>query len=85
MKVTIIICSVVLLVFLFLKSSFSSVFEGVSVLLFRLGFSFLVLFGVHLLLGMIGYTIPINLFTGAVVAILGVPGVASVVAISIFI
>ena len=85
MKLTIIVCSLVLLLFLILKSSTSNLFEGLSILLFRLGFSILLLFGVHLLLGMAGYVIPINLFTGAVVAVLGVPGVASVVAISILI
>lgn len=83
MKLTIIVCSLVLLLFLVFKSSFSNLFESLSIFLFRLGFSILLLFGVHLLLGMAGYVVPINLFTGAVVALLGVPGVASVVTISI--
>ncbi|MBD7946400.1 MULTISPECIES: pro-sigmaK processing inhibitor BofA family protein [Psychrobacillus] len=83
MKLTIIVCSLVLLLFLVFKSSFSNLFESLSIFLFRLGFSILLLFGVHLLLGMAGYVVPINLFTGAVVAVLGVPGVASVVTISI--
>lgn len=83
MKLTIIVCSLVLLLFLVFKSSFSNLFESLSIILFRLGFSILLLFGVHLLLGMAGYVVPINLFTGAVVAVLGVPGVASVVTISI--
>ncbi|MER2170343.1 MAG: pro-sigmaK processing inhibitor BofA family protein [Psychrobacillus psychrodurans] len=85
MKLTIIVCSLVLLLFLLSKSASSNLFESLSILLFRLGFSILLLFGVHLLLGTAGYAIPINLFTGAVVAVLGVPGVASVVAISILI
>lgn len=85
MKLVIIGCSIVLLLLLLFRKQFSTIFEGLSFFLFRLGFSFLFLFGVHLLLGLFGYTIPINLYTGAVVAVLGIPGVASVVAISILI
>lgn len=83
MKLIIIGGSLVLLLLLLFRKSFSGVIEGISIFLFRLGFSVLLLFGVHLLLGLAGYTIPVNLFTGAVVAVLGIPGVASVVAISI--
>jgi len=32
-----------------------------------------------------GYAIPVNLFTGTVAAVLGIPGIISVVAISILI
>ncbi|TQR16571.1 pro-sigmaK processing inhibitor BofA family protein [Psychrobacillus vulpis] len=85
MKLVIIACSLVLLLLLVFRKSFSNVMEGLSFFLFRIGFSILLLFGVHLLLGLFGYTIPVNLFTGAIVAVLGIPGVASVVAISIFI
>lgn len=85
MKFIIIGGSLVLLLLLMFRKSFSGVIEGLSIFLFRIGFSVLLLFGVHLLLGLAGYAIPINLFTGAVVAVLGVPGIASVVAISIFI
>ncbi|TQR07277.1 pro-sigmaK processing inhibitor BofA family protein, partial [Psychrobacillus lasiicapitis] len=72
-----------LLLLIMFRKSFSGIVEGLSIFLFRIGFSILLLFGVHLLLGLAGYTIPVNLFTGAVVAVLGIPGVASVVAISI--
>ncbi|GGA50016.1 pro-sigmaK processing inhibitor BofA family protein [Psychrobacillus lasiicapitis] len=75
--------SLVLLLLIMFRKSFSGIVEGLSIFLFRIGFSILLLFGVHLLLGLAGYTIPVNLFTGAVVAVLGIPGVASVVAISI--
>ena len=85
MKLVIIICSLVLLSFLLFRNSFPKLFEGISILLFRLGFSMLLLYGVHLLLGSVGYAIPVNLFTGAVAAVLGIPGVISVVAISILI
>ncbi|WP_391118794.1 pro-sigmaK processing inhibitor BofA family protein [Psychrobacillus sp. L3] len=85
MKLVIIVCSLMLLLFLLFRTSFSKVMESLPFFLFRLGFSFFLLFGVHLLLGLFGYVIPVNLFTGAVVAMLGVPGVASVVAISILI
>ncbi|SES45787.1 pro-sigmaK processing inhibitor BofA family protein [Psychrobacillus sp. OK032] len=83
MKLIIIGGSLVLLLLLMFRKAFAGVVEGLSIFLFRLAFSVLLLFGVHLLLGLAGYTIPVNLFTGAVVAVLGVPGVASVVAISI--
>lgn len=83
MKLIIVVCSLVLLLLLMFRKSFSVMLEGLSIFLFRLGFSIFLLFGVHLLLGLVGYTIPVNLFTGAVVAVLGVPGVASVVVISI--
>ncbi|KQL33113.1 hypothetical protein AN959_18165 [Psychrobacillus sp. FJAT-21963] len=85
MKVVIIVCSLVLLLLLMFRKSFSNIMEGLSIFLFRIGFSVLLLFGVHLLLGLIGYSIPVNLFTGAVVAVLGIPGVASVIAISLLI
>ncbi|WP_186321534.1 pro-sigmaK processing inhibitor BofA family protein [Bacillus sp. FJAT-22090] len=85
MKLIIIGGSLVLLLLLMFRKSFSGVIEGLSIFLFRIGFSVLLLFGVHLLLGLAGYAIPINLFTGTVVAVLGVPGIVSVVAISIFI
>lgn len=85
MKFIIIGGSLVLLLLLIFRKSFSRAIEGLSILLFRIGFSVLLLFGVHLLLGLAGYAIPINLFTGAVVAVLGIPGIVSVVAISIFI
>ena len=85
MKFVIIICSLVLLLLLLFRNSFPKFFEGISILLFRLGFSILLLFGVHLFLGSFGYAIPVNLFTGAVAAVLGIPGVISVVAISMLI
>ncbi|WP_313894898.1 pro-sigmaK processing inhibitor BofA family protein [Psychrobacillus sp.] len=86
MKLVIIVCSLVLLLLLFvLRKPLSEVMEGLSFFLFRIGFAVFLLFGVHLLLGMFGFVVPINLFTGAVVAVLGVPGVASVIAISILI
>ena len=85
MKFIIIICSLVLLSFLLFRNSFPKFFEGVSILLFRLGFSVLLLYGVHLLLGSMGYAISVNLFTGAVAAALGIPGVISIVAISILV
>jgi len=85
MKIVIIICSLVLLSFLIFRNSFPKFFEGLSILLFRLGFSVLLLYGVHLLLGSMGYGITVNLFTGTVAAVLGIPGVISIIAISILI
>ena len=85
MKFVIIICSLLLLFLLVFRNSFPKFFEGVSILLFRLGFSVLLLYGVHLLVGSLGYAIPVNLFTGTVAATLGIPGIISVVAISILI
>jgi len=85
MKFVIIICTLLLLSLLIFRSSFPKFFEGVSILLFRLGFSVLLLYGVHLLVGSMGYAIPVNLFTGTVAATLGIPGIISVVAISILI
>ena len=85
MEFIIIICSLVLISFLLFRNSFPKFFEGLSILLFRLGFSVLMLYGVHLLMGSVGYAIPVNLFTGAVAATLGIPGVISIVAISILI
>ncbi|TQR14768.1 pro-sigmaK processing inhibitor BofA family protein [Psychrobacillus vulpis] len=70
---------------LMFRKSFSNVMEGLSFFLFRIGFSILLLFGMHLLLGLFGYTIPVNLFTGVVVVVLGIPGVASVTSIFKFI
>lgn len=85
MKLIIIVCSLVLLSMLLFSRSFSTVMQSLPYFLFRLGFSLFLLFGIHLLLGLMGYTVQVNLFTGMLVAVLGVPGVASVVAITLLV
>ncbi|MCW1929628.1 pro-sigmaK processing inhibitor BofA family protein [Bhargavaea beijingensis] len=57
--------------------------EKLSVFWFRLAAAFLVLFLLNVGLGLLGFFVPVNLMSGLMIAILGVPGVASVCALSV--
>ncbi|MBK3497307.1 pro-sigmaK processing inhibitor BofA family protein [Viridibacillus sp. YIM B01967] len=58
--------------------------EWLSIFWFRIAFAFVLLFVLHYSLGFVGLFVPINFFSGLLVTLLGVPGVASVLAISIY-
>ncbi|WP_245744489.1 pro-sigmaK processing inhibitor BofA family protein [Bhargavaea ginsengi] len=57
--------------------------EKLSVFWFRLAAAFLVLFLLNVGLGLLGFFVPVNLMSGLMIAILGIPGVASVCALSV--
>jgi len=59
------------------------VFERLSVYWFRLAFSFLVLFILNVSAGFIGIHVPVNITSGVVIAVLGIPGLASVCAFAL--
>lgn len=54
---------------------FSTVFEKLAILLFKLSCSFAFLFIVHIIVDGYNLVVPINLFSAMTITILGVPGV----------
>lgn len=85
MKLILSLVGIALLLFLFLnKSSKGRVLEIISIWWFRIAFAFVILFAINLIASQLGFFIPINIISGLLIAFLGIPGIASVVAISIF-
>ena len=75
------ICIPVGLLFLYIIGRYvkwGRLFEALSIFWFRVAFSFLLLFIIHLIVGFNGYNIPINIFSVLTIAILGIPGVLGV-------
>lgn len=73
----------VLLICIRNKRIFYTVAEKLSVFWFRLAASFLILFLLNLGAGLAGFFVPINIASGLLIAILGIPGIASVCALSV--
>lgn len=85
MKLILYLIGITLLLFLFLnKASKGRVVEVFSILWFRIAFAFVILFVINLIASQFGFFIPINIVSGLLIAFLGVPGIASVITISIF-
>ncbi|WP_017382009.1 pro-sigmaK processing inhibitor BofA family protein [Paenisporosarcina sp. TG-14] len=85
MKLILYLIGITLLLFLFLnKASKGRVVEVFSILWFRIAFAFVILFGINLIASQFGFFIPINIVSGLLIAFLGVPGIASVITISMF-
>jgi len=85
MKLILSLVGIALLLFLFLnKSSKGRVLEIISIWWFRIAFAFVILFAINLIASQLGFFIPINIISGLLIAFLGIPGIASVVAISMF-
>ncbi|GKV70407.1 hypothetical protein NCCP2716_29050 [Sporosarcina sp. NCCP-2716] len=86
MKAAIILVFGVLLLFILrlTKPQLQHAFEKLSVFWFRIAFSFLVLFILNIAGGFVGLYVPINLGSGLLLAILGLPGAASLLALAIF-
>lgn len=59
------------------------VFEFLSVYWFRLAFSFLALFILNVGAGFFGVYVPVNVVSGLVITILGIPGFVSIFALAI--
>lgn len=72
-----------LLVLLMDKKQVKNIFETISVYWFRLAFSFLVLFVLNIAAGFFGIYVPINLTSGLVITVLGIPGLTSILAIAL--
>ncbi|MGE6490036.1 pro-sigmaK processing inhibitor BofA family protein [Paenisporosarcina sp. NPDC076898] len=85
MKLTLYVIGIAVLLFLFLnKASKGRVIEAFSIWWFRIAFAFVILFAIHLIASQFGLFIPVNIVSGLLIAFLGVPGIASVLTISIF-
>lgn len=74
---------VVLLLLLMNKRQVKKVFAFLSLYWFRLAFSFLILFIANVGAGFFGVYIPVNVVSGLLITVLGIPGFLSVVALAI--
>lgn len=74
----------VLLLLLMDKKQVRKVMEQFSVFWFRLAFAFLILFAMNIVGGFIGLYVPVNIASGLLLAVLGIPGVATICAFALF-
>ncbi len=86
MKVAIILALGVVLLFILriTKPQLQQAAEKLSVLWFRLAFAFLVLFILNIVGGFVGIYVPINVGSGFLLALLGIPGLASLLVLAVF-
>ncbi|WJY26751.1 MULTISPECIES: pro-sigmaK processing inhibitor BofA family protein [Sporosarcina] len=86
MKAAIILALGVLFLFILrlTKPQLQQAAEKISVFWFRIAFSFLVLFLLNIAGGFVGLYVPINLGSGLLLAILGLPGAASLLVLAVF-
>lgn len=73
----------ILLLLLMDKKQVRKVFERLSIYWFRLAFAFLLLFVMNVAAGFFGIYVPVNIASGLVIAILGIPGFASICALAL--
>ncbi|MFC4410208.1 pro-sigmaK processing inhibitor BofA family protein [Chungangia koreensis] len=84
MKILLIVLGAALLFILLSgKERIFKVLDWFSVFWFRLAMSFLGLFVLHIAAGFLGVFVPINIASGLVVALLGIPGLASILTIAV--
>ncbi|MCZ2260893.1 pro-sigmaK processing inhibitor BofA family protein [Sporosarcina sp. G11-34] len=76
--VILIVGFILLLLLLVNKKQVRKVMEHLSVYWFRLAFSFLLLFVLNIAAGFFGIYVPINIASGLLIAVLGIPGFASI-------
>lgn len=75
--ISIIVVGLVLLLLVIVdKKHIQKALERLSVYWFRLAFAFLVLFAMNVAGGFIGVYVPVNITSGLLLAVLGIPGVA---------
>ncbi|MFX3675380.1 MAG: pro-sigmaK processing inhibitor BofA family protein [Paenisporosarcina sp.] len=83
MKLTLCVIGIILLLFLFLnKTSKLKVIEIFSIWWFRIAFAFVILFGIHVISSFFGFFVPVNIIFGLIIAALGLPGIMSILLIS---
>lgn len=76
--ISIIVIGLVLLLLVIVdKKHIHKALERLSVYWFRLAFAFLVLFAMNVAGGFIGVYIPVNITSGILLAVLGIPGIAA--------
>ncbi|GEN85042.1 hypothetical protein SLU01_33540 [Sporosarcina luteola] len=79
------IIGVVLLLLLMMdKKQIKKMTEKLSVFWFRLAFAFLALFILNIAGGFVGIYFPVNIASGFLLAILGIPGFAALFAFAVF-
>lgn len=76
--ISIFIVGFILLLLIMDKKRVKKVFEFLSVYWFRLAFSFLALFILNVGAGFFGIYVPVNIVSGLVITVLGIPGLASI-------
>nr|WP_172373850.1 pro-sigmaK processing inhibitor BofA family protein [Sporosarcina jiandibaonis] len=74
----------ILLFLLMDKKQMKKIFERLSIYWFRLAFAFLALFIMNVAAGFFGVYVPVNIASGLVIAVLGIPGIASICALAFF-
>ncbi|WP_238988106.1 pro-sigmaK processing inhibitor BofA family protein [Filibacter tadaridae] len=79
-----VIGTVLLLLLMMNKKQIQKASERLSVYWFRLAFAFLVLFAMNVAGGFIGIYVPINIASGLLLAVLGIPGFAALCAFAVF-
>ena len=86
MKVfSIIVIGLVLLLLVVVdKKHIQKALERLSVYWFRLAFAFLVLFALNVAGGFFGVYVPVNIASGLLLAVLGIPGIATLCAFAVF-
>jgi inhibitor of the pro-sigma K processing machinery len=79
------IIGVILLLLLMMdKKQLKKLSERLSVFWFRLAFAFLALFILNIIGGFIGIYFPVNITSGLLLAVLGIPGFAALFAFAVF-
>jgi len=80
----VIVIVVLLLLVVVDKKHIHQALERLSVYWFRLAVAFLVLFVMNVAGGFVGIYVPVNITSGLLLAILGIPGIATLCAFAIF-
>ena len=75
---------VLLLLLMMNKKQIQKMMDRLSVFWFRLAFAFLILFTMNVIGGFIGLYVPVNIASGLVLAVLGIPGFATLCAFALF-
>lgn len=76
--ISIFVVGFILLLLVMDKKHVKRIFEFLSIYWFRLAFSFLVLFILNVGAGFFGIYVPVNIVSGLVITVLGIPGLASI-------
>ncbi|MGN7388877.1 pro-sigmaK processing inhibitor BofA family protein [Sporosarcina sp. SAFN-015] len=76
--------AILLLLLMMDKKQLKKLSERLSVFWFRLAFAFLALFILNIVGGFIGIYFPVNIASGLLLAVLGIPGFAALFAFAVF-
>ena len=83
--ISIIVVGLVLLLLVIVdKKHIHKALERLSVYWFRLAFAFLFLFAMNVAGGFVGVYVPVNITSGLLLAVLGIPGIAALCTFAIF-